>query len=429
MACGALYLCERTTAIELHAVARRLMCNLERQNETQESDGRFELWMLQTYLLMSHFSAYVGTFAMHQRASSLFPQTIKLAQDAFERLSSCQTLSYKDWVYQETIIRCIAHTVELGAALASTTKEQCFTAPFYDTPFPLPSCNSIWQQTEHEWQGFLQQPDSGKMQDCILAGQKPASPISDLGLVALVSLILWRTCSFEALAGSYRLDLSTDFVNRTDRAVRVLDTIFKERAEQNEASQTLPNPLLSIARALLNSVFYHLYASETLTEMKRLLDFPRKRKVSDARARMVGLDYSSRLSIALFRAAEALQYDCQMGVHYLQRMAPHQFGPIISTACYEGGLLLSWYLRNRSTLFPDPDTTAKLDQVIYELSAELATLRDTSNDDCLLNFPLVVAAELLSDRSVWQFPSAVSEKLKVLTQHPNNAPLQSMFSA
>lgn len=177
------------------------------------------------------------------------------------------------------------------------------------------------------------------MQDCILAGQKPASPISDLGLVALVSLILWRTCSFEALAGSYRLDLSTDFVNRTDRAVRVLDTIFKERAEQNKASQTLPNPLLSIARALLNSVFYHLYASETLTEMKRLLDFPRKRKVSDARARMVGLDYSSRLSIALFRAAEALQYDCQMGVHYLQRMAPHQFGPIISTACYEGGTL------------------------------------------------------------------------------------------
>ncbi|KAH7074018.1 hypothetical protein BKA63DRAFT_46186 [Paraphoma chrysanthemicola] len=426
MACGALYLCERSTAVELHAVARRLMGNVERQNEIQEGDEKFEVWALQTYLLMSHFGAYVGTFAMHQRATSVFPQTIKLAQNAFEGLSSSQTSSYKGWVYQETLIRCIAHTIELGAALASTTKEQCFTASFFDTPFPLPSCNTTWQQTEKEWQCSFQQPDSEQMQDCILAGQKPASSISDLGFVTLVSLILWRTCSFEALAGSYRLDLSIDFVNRTERAVHVLDAIFKEHVEKNEASQTTLNPLLSIARALLNSVFYHLYASETLTEMKRLLESPRKRKVSDASARMKELDRSSHLSIALLRAAEALQYDCQMGVHYVQRMAPHQFGPVITTACYEGGLLLSWYLRNGSNLFSNPDTTAKLNQVIQELSAELTALGKTSNDR-LLNFPLVVAAELLSDRSVWQFPSAVSEKLKVLTQLSDNVPFQTML--
>ncbi|KAH7089421.1 hypothetical protein FB567DRAFT_300969 [Paraphoma chrysanthemicola] len=426
MACGALYLCERSTAVELHAVARRLMGNVERQNETQEGDDNFEVWTLQTYLLMSHFGAYVGTFAMHQRATSVFPQTIKLAQNAFEALSSSQTLSYKGWVYQETLIRCIAQTIELGAALASTTKEQCFTAPFFDTPFPLPSCNTTWQQTENEWQCSFQQPDSGQMQDCILAGQKPASSISDLGFVTLVSLILWRTCSFEALAGSYRLDLSIDFVNRTERAVHVLDAIFKEHVEKHEASQTTPNPLLSIARALLNSVFYHLYASETLTEMKRLLEFPRKRKLSDASARMKEFDRSSHLSIALLRAAEALQYDCQMGVHYVQRMAPHQFGPVITTACYEGGLLLNWYLKNRSTLVPNPNTTAKLDQVILDLSAELTALGKMGNDR-LLNFPLVVAAELLSDRSVWQFPSAVSEKLKALTQVSENLPFQTML--
>ncbi|KAL6703099.1 hypothetical protein ACN47E_010236 [Coniothyrium glycines] len=426
MACGALYLCDRATAVELHAEVRRLMCNLERQYETQESDAKFEVWTLQTYLLMSHFGAYVGTIAMHQRATSVFPQTIKLAQDAFQCLSPSPALSYHDWVHQETLIRCIAHTIELGAALASTTKEQCFTAPFLDMPFPLPSRNSIWKQTENEWQGVFQQPDSGQIQDCILAGQKPASTISDLGLITLISLILWRTCSFEALAGSCRLNMSTDFVNRSDRAVRVLDSIVKERVEQNSVSKTLLDPLLIIARALLNSVFYHLYASETLSEMKRLLDFPRKRRASDSRTRMAELDYSSHLSMALFRAAEALQNDCQMGVHYVQRMAPHQFGPVIATACYEGGLLLSWYLKNRSMLFPNPDTTATLDQVIHELSVDLATLRETSNDG-LLVFPLVVTAELLSDRSVWQFPSAVSEKLKVLTRHPNSVPFQTVF--
>ncbi|UPX09414.1 uncharacterized protein EKO05_0000104 [Ascochyta rabiei] len=426
MACGALYLCERTTAVELHAVARRFMCNLERQNDVQESDGKFEVWTLQTYLLMSHFGAYVGTFAMHERATSMFPQTIKLAQDALQELNSCQTLSYMDWVYQETLIRCIVHTIELGAALASTTKEQCFTAPFFDTPFPLPSSNTIWQQTEKEWQGFFQQPDSGHVQDCIFAGQNPASPISDLGLVTLISLILWRTCSFEAFAGSYRLDLSADLVNRTGRAVRVLDTLFEERVKRDEASQT--NPLLRIARALLNSVFYHLYASETLTGMKRLLDYPRKRKLSDTSARMIDLEHSSHLSIALCRAAESLQYDCQMGIHYVQRMAPHRFGPVISTACYEGGLLLSWYLKNRSTLFSNPEITAKLDQVIHELSTELTTLRETSNDR-LLDLPLMVVAELLSDRSVWQFPSDVSEKLKVLTQFSHGVSFHTMLPA
>lgn len=325
--------------------------------------------------------------------------------------------------------RCIAHTIELGAALASTTKEQCFTAPFFDTPFPLPSCNTTWQQTEKEWKGFFQQPDSEQMLDCILAGQKPASSISDLGVVTLISLILWRTCSFEAVAGSYRLDMSTEILNKTDRAVQVLDTIFKEHLEKDEASQRTPNPLLSIARALLNSVFYHLYASETLTEMKRLLEFPRKRKVSDASVRMNELDHSSHLGIALLRAAEALQHDCQMGVRYVQRMAPHQWGPIVTTACYEGctyfsrtdqsvcqvqiqspkpctdssliGLLLCWYLQNRSILFPNPNTTATLDQVIQELSAEPTALSKTSSNRPL-NFPLAVAAELLSDRSVWQ---------------------------
>lgn len=117
----------------------------------------------------------------------------------------------------------------------------------------------------------------------------------------------------------------------------MLDAMFKEHVEKDKTGPAPLNPLLSIARALLNSVFYHLYASETLTEMKRLLDFPRKRKAPDTSMRTTELDYSTHLSIALLRAAESLQYECQMGVFYLRRMATHQLGPIISTACYEGG--------------------------------------------------------------------------------------------
>jgi hypothetical protein len=51
-------------------------------------------------------------------------------------------------------------------------------------------------------------------------------------------------------------------------------------------------------------------------------------------------------------------------------------------------------------LLSTSEVTAKLDRVINDLASELTTLRETSHYR-QLSLPLLIAAELLSDRSVW----------------------------
>ncbi|KAH9207842.1 hypothetical protein DL95DRAFT_468296 [Leptodontidium sp. 2 PMI_412] len=427
MAFGALYLCKRTTAVALHSATQQLMFQSERGDESHEDNPNFQLWTLQTYLLMSYFGAYGGNLAMQQRVTHVFPYAIKLAQDAFQEIDLSLATTYKGWVYQESISRAIAHTIEIGAAFASTGSEQCFTLPFFDMSFPLPSSETVWQQDERSWQGSSQQLDSCQALTSIITSRKAISSVSDLGLTTLVSCILWRFCSFEVITGSYRLELCADVVNKTDRAVRALDVLLKERMVHKDGNHRKPDPLLYSARALLNSTFYHLYASETLTEMKRLLKFPRKRKASAQNTMMAGREHSTHISIALVRAAEALKSDCSMGVNYLQRIAPHQIGPVCAIACCEGGLLLSWYLSNKVSLRSMVESSATLDRVIDIVSSEMDETCETSHGK-RFTLPLEVAAELLSDRSVWQFPSGISEKLKQLTRNSANEPHQLALS-
>ena len=235
--------------------------------------------------------------------------------------------------------RAIAHTIEIGAAFASTGNEQCFTLPFFDIPFPLPSDEAVWQQNQKSWQGSSQQLNSCQVLHSVLADTRPTSHVSDLGLTTLVSCLLWRFCSFEVITGSYRLQLGADVIRKTDRAVRVLDLLLKERMVAKDSNSSTPDPLLYSTRALLNSLYYHLYASETLTEMKRVLKFPRKRKATGQNTLEAKTDHWTHINIALIRAADAMKSDCNMGINYLQKVAPHQLGPVCAIACYEGGKL------------------------------------------------------------------------------------------
>ncbi|KAG4420704.1 hypothetical protein IFR04_006192 [Cadophora malorum] len=301
MAFGALYLCKRTTAVALHCTTQQLMFQNERGDEALEQTSEFQLWTLQTYLLMSYFGAYGGTSAMQQRVTHVFPYAIKV------------------------------------------------------------------------------------------------------------------------ITGSYRLQLGADVINKTDRAVRILDLLLKERMVAKDSNCSTPDPLLYSTRALLNSLYYHLYASEILTEMKRLLKFPRKRKAPGQNPIEAKTDHWSHMNIALIRAADAMKSDCHMGINYLQRVAPHQLGPVCAIACYEGGLLLSWYLSNKVSLLSRVESSAALDRVIDIVSSEMDETRST-DPGRHSSLPLEVAAVLLSDRSVWQFPSGISEKLKQLTRSSANEP-------
>lgn len=104
----------------MHAAAERVMFQVT-QYESYSKDGKFEVWMLQTYLLMSCFGAYGGDVDVQEQSANVFPYAIKvpyalsvlyhanifmqLTQDALKELDACPALTYRDWVYRETISR------------------------------------------------------------------------------------------------------------------------------------------------------------------------------------------------------------------------------------------------------------------------------------------------------------------------------------
>ncbi|KAH7039451.1 hypothetical protein B0J12DRAFT_606027 [Macrophomina phaseolina] len=407
MACGALYLCERATAMNMHAAALRLMSEVERGIESLGKPPKFQLWMLQTYLLMSYFGAYGANLETEQRATHTFAYAVKLTQDAIKELRSCSVLDYRDWVYQESICRSIASTIMIGAALGSTKFHQCFATPFSTAAFPLPSQTEVWQKDEQTWSGDLEIQDSTQVFDSILAGQKPAVPVSQFGLVALIASVLWRVSSFEALVGSDQLDTYADFVSKMARAVRVLDEMLAEQTSSEAAIDATPSPLLKSAKCLLNSTYYHLYGSKTLAQAKLVFDSPGTDR-TDWPSEQV---HPSNLDMALVRAAEAMQDDIRLGLMYLQKWGPHKFGPVCGNSVLETGLLLSWYLQNKPALVSVLDSHAAINQSIQEVISEMEELRATIHGQ-LPAVPLVVASELLADGSIWQWPSAVSSKLK-----------------
>lgn len=231
------------------------------------------------------------------------------------------------------VCRSIASTIMIGAALGSTKFHQCFATPFSTAAFPLPSQTAVWQKDEQTWSGDLEIQDSTQVFDSILAGQKPAVPVSQFGLVALIASVLWRVSSFEALVGSDQLDTYADFVSKMARAVRVLDEMLAEQTSSEAAIDATPSPLLKSAKCLLNSTYYHLYGSKTLAQAKSVFDSPGTDR-TDWPSEQV---HPSNLDMALVRAAEAMQDDIRLGLMYLQKWGPHKFGPVCGNSVLETG--------------------------------------------------------------------------------------------
>ncbi|KAL6705093.1 hypothetical protein ACN47E_007352 [Coniothyrium glycines] len=395
VACGALYLGEHTTAAIMNATAQRLMFQVT-QHESYSTNERFQLWMLQTYLLISCFGAYGGDQNMPNRSTNVFPYALKLTQDALKELEVYPALTYEDWVYRETISRCIASTGEIGASLAST--DQCLTVPFLDASFPLPSSMVAWHEEESTWNGHPQQENSSQALNMIFSGHQPTSCISEFGLSSLVSMLLWRICSFKSLTSSHPFDSYIGFVEKVERAINVFDSML-----QNQVENDFPHPLFQSARLQLDMAVYHLYGSKVMTGMQQLLDSPTK-------VNLTGCDIFPKVQLALDRAASFLQSVCQQGICYLKKMAPHHFSPVCAIASYEAGLLLAWYLTMKPPLSSGLALNAKLEKLFDDALIDVAASGEVNHYQ-RARLPLVLVAHLLSDRSVWHWPHSVSAKL------------------
>ncbi|KAG6363856.1 hypothetical protein INS49_008959 [Diaporthe citri] len=269
-----------------------------------------------------------------------------------------------------------------------------------EAKFALPSSNTAWQAKESEWPRptpILYNDDALKE---VSAGRPPRQPVSDFGLVALVPAVLDRVCALEAITGPDLADLYASSGERMGRSVQALDDMVRRR--MGEASWGVPpDPVLQSAKPLLNSAFYHLYASIPLAVMKKLLWCPAA--LGDPReiATLFSGAASPDLYKALIRAADQLRIDCRLGPKYLKTVAPLQYGPDGAIGPYEGGLLPFWYLEFVHSRLPQAASRQTLSTPIDEGLLEVEDLR-LQMQDRPQSLPLAVTAELLSDSTVWK---------------------------
>lgn len=231
--------------------------------------------------------------------------------------------------------------IVLGAALNSTSGKRYFTLPSLDCKFSLPENTAIWQTQEDEsmWRRQRDPTDFHDVLKLIISGQTPAQKIEDFGFLSLVSAVLDHICSFETLAGSQHPHLYKSFVKEMVKPVEVLDKMWRIRAQREAANRPMNTPLILSAKSLLDSAYYHLYAYHQLTAMKGLLCAPETLdRPAVAHEIFKEPPDSDNLGKALTRAAEVLREECRQGLKYLQRIGPHRFAPLTTTAVFEGGM-------------------------------------------------------------------------------------------
>ncbi|KAH6701317.1 hypothetical protein BKA61DRAFT_620512 [Leptodontidium sp. MPI-SDFR-AT-0119] len=416
IACGALYTNEQGAAAELHTAALVLLKEVENNAMvvTEEGEPLFQLWQLQTSLLISYVAAFSGDGQKGHQVVETLSSTLKLAQDAIKALNASEGKTYLEWVYQETITRCIASRILLGVAQFCATNDQYFALPILDDRFPLPSNTTAWLADEANWKQPNHVMYSSDVLTQVFEGQKPSLPDSEFGFLTIVSTVLCHICLFESVIGSKHPELCTAFVSKLDPAVDALYALWQEQQTCAEfLIQSTTSPLIHLTRALLHSVTYHLHASSQLSIMKRRLvqsSFV-TRAHDDSQTSCQG---ASRLSLdkALLCAAFAMRADCRSGLGYVKKISPHRFGPLSAMAAFEGGLLLSWYLHAKNSHPAALEPNSILDTLIEEAFLEVRCAQMRAMEPPAI-VPLVTYADLLNNE-VWRLLPAMSHQLEQL---------------
>lgn len=234
-------------------------------------------------------------------------------------------------------IRCIASVNILGAALNTTSENHKFHLPDYETGIRLPSSKVHWLKDKQSWEGPPDVLYASDVVGSVFAGVRPDIQADDYAFLTLVSAALSHICSVELLTRTKHPDLYSTFVKKMSAPLDMLDSMWNEQLSGSTASGSLPTPLIQCTRSLLDSAFYHLHGSEQLASMARLLKSPELLDNADELKRIQEVAELDSLEKALFRAAASLRIDSRLGLRYVQKVAPHRFAPLSSTAVAEGG--------------------------------------------------------------------------------------------
>ncbi|KEF62898.1 uncharacterized protein A1O9_00872 [Exophiala aquamarina CBS 119918] len=406
MAFGALYLTENDIAFKLHTIGTKLIIENQQEALFSINESPFALWTFQSFILINVFKAYTAASLTDSQALRIFSFTIQLARQSLPEVQKPRSMIYKEWVYEESVSRCLAWCVVLAAMFGSQTREQFFSFPLSEKGFPLPSHHGEWQLDEAQWLGLATQPlDHLETFTGILSGQRRADDISTFGLLALTASLVCRICSFER---SFTLEhpfLYRAFAAQMDQPLEILNDMWSWQARPLEEWGSTRDPLAQCTNALLSLAFLHLYGSQPLDRMKKILIDPSSYTdvaslfdfMSDQPHAPVGLHK------ALVRAAEDFRHDCRIGIGYLQKVAPHRFSPLSASSMCETALLLTWYQASKTSGQAYVEYWHDIEVCLTEAAVELCG-SDVSEKPLELSSSLDTYAKMLDKNTVWQWP-------------------------
>ncbi|KAI9154783.1 Transcriptional regulator ADR1 [Paramyrothecium foliicola] len=390
LACGAMYSRESRTAGRLHKVALQL------SSEHWKKGSKTQLWLLQCNLLMAFFEIYNADWKVPQRAITLLSETAKLAHEAYSMTKDLCRSNYKDWVLLESSIRCMAGMIIIGATTNSTLKEEYLKVPGMDFNFTLPTTESAWTKSEKDWEQPAEIPNVSDTIKVIHAGNSPDKKLSELGLLTIVSIFLGHVCSFELLTSSRHPHLWAVFVTEMSGPIRVLDDMCKRPHFGTGDDGNTFSPLLRTSRALLDSIYYHLYGSSQLLIMKELLSSPEALVDSENFSQLLQETSATPTSDkAIARAAKIFLEEARRGLFYQANLEASCFGPVATTAAFERDALISSGI------------------------AEVESQQDSNQNYSMPVVPLRASSIILQDTSVWKWPPVVSSKLETLIEKLN----------
>ncbi|CAH0024485.1 unnamed protein product, partial [Clonostachys rhizophaga] len=338
MACGALYSNEPSVAQDLHTAASLLMREHEEMVLIGQRDNEFQLWALQASLLICYFGAFSGDSQMEFRAAQTLSQTMKLADEAFREVGMSEAATYKEWVQQETLNRCLAGGIILGAGFFSKSRDGCFSLAILDARFPLPSNTASWQQDENSWERPNETIYSSDAMKMILEGCKVALYDTEFGFATIVSAVLCHVCVFESLVGTQHPDLFASFIEKMGRSVQVLNEIWKEQSSSQFLIESTMTSMAHTTRSMILSITYHLYGSHRLMAAKSFFHSPGLLDCQESLEQCFHERHSANLEKALVLAAEMLRSDCQTGLGYIKSFGNLRFAPVSAISAYEGGM-------------------------------------------------------------------------------------------
>ncbi|KAH7145368.1 hypothetical protein B0J13DRAFT_675086, partial [Dactylonectria estremocensis] len=409
MAHGALYSHEKDTAKDMHMVASYLIKKNNHFAQSRDSHNEFRPWTLQISLLICHFGAFSGNPENEVKLNENFSYLMSLVDQALKEVKTLQAATYLEWVEQETLNRqvCIAASILLSAAFFSHTTDQRLSPATLEPKFLLPSPTASWLQDESHWERPDKVACSSDALSMIFEGRKFPLYNSDFAFATIASGVLCHVCLFESICKARHPELFAGFAQKMDRSVRLLGEIWKEQLTGQLLIESTMSPMAHFTRSIMISLSFHLFASNQLMAMKRLLYPPELLDCYESIEDRFDDRRSATLEGALFMAAEMLRSDCRTGLGYIKTCGYLRFGPMAGIAAYEASLLLCWYLQtNKSKLNPE----SAMDRLIVEAMSE--TEGQWKNAPvCLPAFPLMVYAHLFDD-ALWQFLPTISQRLR-----------------